>query len=108
MEEPQEVPKEIAEPVKEEPQIIEESNSDDPFEGIDTDDINKYADLYDVPPPETDDQAKEMAQNIRKWISQGRPKPGEEPKQSDNSDDSDTDDSEKTKKKRSLFGRFRK
>ena len=64
--------------------------------------------MYDVPPPETDDQAKQMSANIRKWISQGRPKPGEESKQSDKTDDSDTDDTEKTKKKRSLFGRFRK
>ena len=104
-------PEVVEEPVKEEPEpepeVIEESSSDDPFDGIETDDINNYADMYDVPPPETDDQAKQMASKIRKWISQGRPKPGEEPK-SDDSEDSDDEDTEKTKKKRSLFGRFRK
>ena len=63
--------------------------------------------MYDIPPPKNDEQAKQMAAKIRKWISQGRPEPGEEPK-SDDSDDSDSEDTEKTKKKRSLFGRFRK
>ena len=105
-------PEVIEEPVKEEepepePEVVEEPDSDDPFEGIETDDINNYADMYDVPPPENDEQAKQMAAKIRKWVSQGRPKPGEEPK-SDDSDDSDSEDTEKTKKKRSLFGRFRK
>ena len=110
-EEPEPEPEVVEEPVKEEPEpepeVVEESSSDDPFDGIETDDINNYADLYDVPPPETDDQAKQMASKIRKWISQGRPKPGEEPK-SDDSEDSDDENTEKTKKKRSLFGRFRK
>ena len=104
-------PEVIEEPVKEEPEpepeVIEEPDSDDPFEGIETDDINNYADMYDIPPPKNDEQAKQMAAKIRKWISQGRPEPGEEPK-SDDSDDSDSEDTEKTKKKRSLFGRFRK
>ena len=52
-----------------------EPNGDDPFEGIETDDINEYADLYDVPPPENDNQAKELASKIKKWISNGRPNP---------------------------------
>ena len=47
----------------------------DPFEGIETDDINNYADLYDVPPPETDNEAKKLANQIKKWIQDGRPKP---------------------------------
>ena len=47
----------------------------DPFEGIDTDDINEYADLFDIPPPENDKQANELAKKIKKWISEGRPKP---------------------------------
>ena len=110
-EEPEPEPEVIEEPTKEEsepePEVIEEPDSDDPFEGIETNDINNYADMYDIPPPETDEQAKQMAAKIRKWISQGRPEPGEEPK-SDDSDDSDSEDTEKTKKKRSLFGRFRK
>jgi len=52
-----------------------ESDGSDPFEGINSDDINKYADLYDEPPPENDQQAKELSAKIRKWISNDRPKP---------------------------------
>ena len=52
-----------------------EVNSDDPFEGINSDDISKYADWYDQPPPENDQQAKELSAKIRKWIADGRPKP---------------------------------
>lgn len=60
----------------EEKATINESASDsDPFEGLDTNDINKYADLYDEPPPETDSQARELAKKIRKWVSDGRPNP---------------------------------
>ena len=60
------------EPVDEEPEPEDDA---DPFEGIETDDINNYADLYDVPPPETDNEAKKLANQIRKWIQDGRPKP---------------------------------
>ncbi len=69
------------EPVIEEPEpepVVEEPEPEDdtdPFEGIETDDINNYADLYDVPPPETDNEAKKLANQIRKWIQDGRPKP---------------------------------
>ena len=62
------------EPVVEEPEPEPEDDTD-PFEGIETDDINNYADLYDVPPPETDNEAKKLANQIRKWIQDGRPKP---------------------------------
>ena len=65
-----------AEPTSEPtPEPEPEPNGDDPFEGIETDDINEYADLYDVPPPENDKQAKELANKIKKWISNGRPNP---------------------------------
>ena len=53
----------------------ESGDTDDPFDGIETDDINDYADMYDVPPPETDDEAKKLATKIKKWIQDGRPKP---------------------------------
>ena len=53
----------------------EPEDDKDPFEGIETDDINNYADLYDVPPPETDNEAKKLANQIKKWIQDGRPKP---------------------------------
>jgi len=63
----------IEEPILEPEQPI--SSNSDPFEGIDSNDINKYADLYDEPPPENDQQAKELSSKIKKWISNGRPKP---------------------------------
>ncbi len=60
----------------EEKVTIEESETDsDPFEGIDSEDIKKYADLYDEAPPENESQAKESAKKIRKWVSDGRPSP---------------------------------
>ena len=71
-----EEPEPEPEPVVEEPEPEPEPEDDaDPFEGIETDDINNYADLYDVPPPETDNEAKKLANQIRKWIQDGRPKP---------------------------------
>ena len=93
-----EKPESPVEQQKEEPEIIE-SQDDDPFQGIDTNDIGKYSDLYDIPPPENDQEAIQLAKKIKKWISDGRPKPGES--------SSDAEDSEKPKK-RSMFGRFRK
>lgn len=85
---------------------IKPSKDSDPFEGLDTKDINLYADLFDAPPPENDQQAQELSVKIKKWISNGRPKVN------DNSKETDTqkmkDESEKTKKKHSLFGRFKK
>jgi len=89
---------EVIETPKKESEITE-SQSGDPFEGIDTDDIGKYSDLYDVSPPENDQEAIQLAKKIKKWISEGRPKPGES--------SSSNEDSEKPKK-RSMFGRFRK
>ncbi|HJM45826.1 MAG TPA: hypothetical protein QGF44_02500, partial [Candidatus Nitrosopelagicus sp.] len=53
----------------------ETDDDTDPFDGIETDDINNYADLYDIPPPETDNEAKNLANKIKKWIQDGRPKP---------------------------------
>ena len=85
---------------------IKPSKDSDPFEGLDTKDINLYADLFDALPPENDQQAQELSVKIKKWISNGRPKAY------DNSKEVDTqkmkDDSEKPKKKHSLFGRFKK
>ena len=76
VEEPEPEPEPQPEPVVEEPEPEPEPEDDaDPFEGIETDDINNYADLYDVPPPETDNEAKKLANQIRKWIQDGRPKP---------------------------------
>ena len=69
----------------------------DPFEGIETDDINRYADLHSVDLPESDDQARQMAAQIKGWVDQGRPDPKHE-----------HEPAEPIKKKRSFFGRFRK
>ena len=64
------------EPKIEEENVTEELEDEaDPFEGIATADINKYADLFDVPPPENDEQAKELAKKVRNWKSSGRPNP---------------------------------
>ncbi|HXV51429.1 MAG TPA: signal recognition particle-docking protein FtsY [Nitrosopumilaceae archaeon] len=105
--ESKQAPKE-PEPKSKERQKVEQEvfeSSDDPFEGIDTKQINQYVEQFDAPPPENDTQAKELAAKIKKWISQGQPKPGQETKISD----SETrDDSPKPKKKRSFFGKLRK
>jgi fused signal recognition particle receptor len=66
------------EPQPEEKVTIEEQESEsdsDPFEGINSEDINKYANLYGEAPPESDIQARELAKKIRKWVSDGRPNP---------------------------------
>jgi len=74
-------PKPVAEPVAEpeptpepvaEPEIKESSS--DPFEGIKTEDIEDFAELFDTPPPSSDKEAFEMAKKIRKWVADGRPK----------------------------------
>jgi fused signal recognition particle receptor len=85
---------------------IKSSKDSDPFEGLDTKDINLYADLFDAPPPENDQQAQELSVKIKKWISNGRPKAYDNPKEADTHNMKD--DSEKPKKKHSLFGRFKK
>ena len=55
-----------------EPEIKEPPS--DPFEGIKTEDIEDFAELFDVPSPSSDKEAFEMAKKIRKWIADGRPK----------------------------------
>ena len=75
---------------------LSQSSSEDPFEGIESDDINLYSDYYDVAPPETDSQANQLASKIKKWISDGRPKPG------------DMANDDESKKKKGLFERFDK
>lgn len=85
-------------PKEEEPMTtkatVSESTSDDPFEGIASDDINLYSDYYDVAPPENDSEAQKLASKIKSWISNGRPKPG------------DLANDDESKKKKGLFGRF--
>ena len=70
-------PEPVAEP---EPQPVAEPEPEnnmspsDPFEGIKTEDIEDFAELFDTQPPNNDKEAFEMAKKIRKWISDGRPK----------------------------------
>ena len=68
---------EPAQEIKREEKVVADKQEidSDPFEGLDTQDINKFADLFDEAPPETDSQARELAKKIRKWISDGRPNP---------------------------------
>ncbi|MGB9124517.1 MAG: signal recognition particle-docking protein FtsY [Nitrosotalea sp.] len=90
---------------KQEKQIVEE----DPFAGISTKDIEKYSDLFDVHPPENDEQARKLASNIKKWISEGRPKKQEQQDELKTSKEEITEiEDEKPKKKRSLFGWVKK
>jgi len=68
-------PEPVAEPTPEpvaEPEIKESSS--DPFEGIKTEDIEDFVELFDTPPPSSDKGAFEMAKKIRKWVADGRPK----------------------------------
>ena len=71
--EPEPTPEPVAEPeTVAEPEIKESSS--DPFEGIKTEDIEDFAELFDTPPPSSDKEAFEMAKKIRKWVADGRPK----------------------------------
>ena len=68
-------PEPVAEPTPEpvaEPEINESSS--DPFEGIKTEDIEDFVELFDTSPPSSDKGAFEMAKKIRKWVADGRPK----------------------------------
>ena len=51
------------------------ADREDPFEGISNSEIAAYADMHDVPPPESDEDAKIMAEAIRDWIRNGLPDP---------------------------------
>jgi fused signal recognition particle receptor len=93
----------------EEKQEIKQISEEDPFAGISTKDIEKYSNFYDVPPPENDDQAKKLASNICRWISEGRPinQKHKIELQTEKEEMEETKD-EKPKKKHSLFGWVKK
>ncbi|HYL65988.1 MAG TPA: signal recognition particle-docking protein FtsY [Nitrosopumilaceae archaeon] len=118
---PDEIPKQVEKEqttptsqleTKSKPEIKQEKiyveDEDDPFARIATKDIEKYSDLYDVPSPENDKDAKDLAVKIKKWISNGRPKPHESAKEQviDKEIEEKTMKQEdvKPKKKHSLFG----
>ncbi len=100
-------PEQPTEPgLKETPEPQKET--DDPFDGISDDDIADYADLYDVPAPESDSDAKKMAKAIRDWIETGRPDPSGDGDDGDGICDAGREQEEKPKKKRGLFGFLKK
>ena len=99
---------------------IADGEPEDPFQGIEDDDIAVYSEIYDIPPPETDAEALEVASKIRQWIKQDRPDPIEgststkyamrqeresEPEQEP---EPEPEPEPKPKKKRGFFGMFRK
>ena len=55
-----------------EPEIKESPT--DPFDGIKTEDIEDFAELFDAQSPSSDKEAFEMGKKIRKWVADGRPK----------------------------------
>ena len=68
-------PEPVAEPTPEPVAELEiNESSSDPFEGIKTEDIEDFVELFDTPPPSSDKGAFEMAKKIRKWVADGRPK----------------------------------
>ncbi len=111
--EPTPDPEPTAEPIPE-PNTI----SDDPFEGISDEDISKYSELFEVPPPENDNEAKQLSKKIKEWTNKGRPKPGDNTKQvpegelkeakTKGEDQKPDKEEKKPKKKRGTFGFFRK
>ncbi|TSA17607.1 MAG: signal recognition particle-docking protein FtsY [Nitrosopumilales archaeon] len=113
--EPKEIPKSIEKEqpkpkpeTKSKPEMKQEKiqveDEGDPFAGIATKDIEKFSDLYDVSPPENDKEASDLAAKIKKWISQGRPKPDELQKEQVIKEETMGQEDVKPKKKRSLFG----
>ncbi|MBI3641918.1 MAG: signal recognition particle-docking protein FtsY [Thaumarchaeota archaeon] len=113
--EPKEIPKSIEKEqpkpkpeTKSKPEMKQEKiqveDEGDPFAGIATKDIEKFSDLYDVSPPENDKEASDLVAKIKKWISQGRPKPDELPKEQVIEEETMGQEDVKPKKKRSLFG----
>ncbi|MFQ5496378.1 MAG: signal recognition particle-docking protein FtsY, partial [Nitrosopumilus sp.] len=88
-----------------------EISSVDPFDGIKDEDITTFSDLFDVPLPENDNDAFKLGNKIRQWIKDGRLEPG----QSKDEDEDEIkeeihkqDKEEKPKKKRGMFGFFKK
>ena len=80
---------------------------EDPFSGISDSEISEYVDLYEISPPENDNEAKELAAKIREWKKNGCPKPGEQVEPKDELKEDEPEHVEKPKKKKGLFGFLR-
>ena len=93
-----------------EPEPTPEPSSDDPFRGINDNEITTYSELFSVPPPENDDEAIKLGKKIREWIKNGKPNPGESKSTVDDSEDDDVQkhDKEEKSKKKGRFGFFKK
>ncbi|MFN3654508.1 MAG: signal recognition particle-docking protein FtsY, partial [Candidatus Nitrosotenuis sp.] len=92
-----------------------EKKSSDPFEGISDKDISLFAELYNIAPPESDDEAFAMAKKIREWMKQGRPKPNQKLEQQEPQEEPQEHKEEKEvkggkeeKPKKRLFGWLKK
>ena len=107
-----EIKQEIKKEVEMKPTEEISNEDEDPFTGVTTKDIEKYSALFDVPPPESDDEARKLASKIRKWISDGRPKPTKDKdvieEKTSEKEDAEISKDEKSKKKRSMFGWMKK
>ena len=66
--------------------------------------------MFDVPPPENDDEAFKLGKQIRQWIKNGKREPGEsDEKEVDEDEDAQKQDEDQNpKKKRGRFGFLRK
>ncbi len=102
-----------------EPEPIDMEVSSDPFEGISDDDISKYSELFNVIPPENDNDAIVLSKKIKEWIERGKPTNVnihsekfedsiKEQHSSENNKTKPDKEENQTKKKRGRFGLFRK
>jgi len=102
-----------------EPTLRTANISDDPFAGITDEDISRYSELFDVRPPENDDEAKRLSKKIKEWINNGKSTTmdGVDKKSKDqeheiqnkeNENQKPDKEEKKTTKKRGRFGLFRK
>ncbi|MGY5147553.1 MAG: hypothetical protein ACW9W4_06115 [Candidatus Nitrosopumilus sp. bin_7KS] len=67
--------------------------------------------MFDIPPPENDNDAISLGNKIRKWIKDGRPEPGLTKNDQDDTTDEEEiqkHDKEEPKKKKGRFGFFKK
>jgi fused signal recognition particle receptor len=106
---------EITPRVEIKPEPKPEKKSSDPFEGINDKDISLFAELYDVAPPENDDEAFALAKRIREWVKQGRPEAGQKIEQPEPQEEPEEPKEEKEvkgdkkeKPKKGLFGWLKK
>jgi fused signal recognition particle receptor len=62
--------------------------------------------LFDIPPPENDDDATKLGNKIRQWLKDGKPKPGES--KDEDEEEVQKPDKDEPKKKKGRFGFLRR